>query len=618
MSPQVLALPRLSTKPQVQNVTTSTIGIEWKKDYDGDGPVCGFIVELKAPDSTSWTSVGFVSFDDDQDDFEYTIDRLDAGALYGISVIILHCSNREGETGPEISRSTEDYLKNVTTSTIGIEWKGAYDGDGPVCGFIVELKPPDSTLWMSVAFVSFEEKEADFEYIIDRLNAGALYGISIIILHCSGREGERGPDISQSTEDYVLPSLSHRPNATAIGTSYVVFRWQDQHAGDGPICAYAIDRRSFSDDIPSWLAVGFVSAQPGSLPREELTFNVTGLEPDTDYKVSVRPVLCDGARTSELGEGPILSLTTPSIVLPTLVEAPQSTNLSSNNVTIRWTNQHQGDGPICGYGINIKTNDDKERGGDDDSDPWGSVGYVSVESELQFDVGHLEPNTTYQVAVSVINCISSREGPREPILQFTTTTVTIPVVVLPTLVEAPQSTNLSSNNVTIRWTNQHQGDGPICGYGINIKTNDDKDRGGDDDSDPWGSVGYVSVESEPQFDVGHLEPNTTYQVAVSVINCISSREGPREPILQFTTKTVTIPVVVLPSLSHRPNATAIGTSYVVFWWQDQHTGDGPICAYAIDRRSFSDDIPSWLAVGFVSAQPGSLSREELTFNVTGL
>ncbi|XP_030849153.1 uncharacterized protein LOC115927425 [Strongylocentrotus purpuratus] len=106
------------------------------------------------------------------------------------------------------------------------------------------------------------------------------------------------------------------------------------------------------------------------------------------------------------------------------MEAPQIANRSSTIVAIRWTNQHEGDGPICGYEINIKKNDDD----DDDSDPWLSVGFVSVESELQFDVGHLEAITTYQVAVSAINCISAREGPREPILQFTTTDVTLPVV----------------------------------------------------------------------------------------------------------------------------------------------------------------------------------------------
>ena len=105
----ITALPRLAKQPQVKNVTTSTIEIEWEGAYDGDGPVCGFIVELKTPDSTSWKSVGYVSFEEDEGDFEYTIDRLDAGALYEISVIILHCSDREGERSPEISQSTKDY-----------------------------------------------------------------------------------------------------------------------------------------------------------------------------------------------------------------------------------------------------------------------------------------------------------------------------------------------------------------------------------------------------------------------------------------------------------------------------------------------------------------------------
>ncbi|XP_030849371.1 uncharacterized protein LOC115927504 [Strongylocentrotus purpuratus] len=327
---------------------------------------------------------------------------------------------------------------------------------------------------------------------------GTLYTViavlSVLLYSCREK--------SNPTLPKVLPRLSYPPKATAIGTSYAVVRWYEQHSGDGPICAYAIDRRRLDKNNPSWLTAVFVSEQSGSQSREELVFNMTGLESDTGYQVSVRPILCDGARVSELGEGPTLSLTTLSIVLPTLMEAPQSTNLSSTHVSIRWTNQHQGDGPICGYGINIKKNDDKDRD--------------------------------------------------------------------------------------------------------------------DDDSDPWRSVGYVSVESELLYDVGHLEANTTYQVAVSPINCISARESPREPILQFTTKPVTIPVVVLPRLSHPPNVKSIGTSYAVVQWQEQHTGDGPICAYAIDRRSLGEDVPSWLSVGFVSEQSGSLSKEELVFNITGL
>ncbi|XP_030849877.1 myosin-binding protein C, cardiac-type-like [Strongylocentrotus purpuratus] len=212
------AMPHLSSPPRVKNVTTSTIEIEWEGAYHGDGPVCGFIVEIKPHGSMSWTRVGFVSFDEDENDFEYTIERLEADALYDISVLILNCSGGAGERGPEISQSTEDIalphlsspprVKNVTTSTIEIEWKGYYDGDGPVCGFIVELMPPASESWTRVGFVPFDEDEYDFEYTIERLDAGALYGINVIILHCSGGEGERGREISQSTEDHEPTSLS--------------------------------------------------------------------------------------------------------------------------------------------------------------------------------------------------------------------------------------------------------------------------------------------------------------------------------------------------------------------------------------------------------------------------
>ncbi|XP_063956497.1 titin-like [Lytechinus pictus] len=99
-------LPRLSSRPRIENVTSSTIEIEWNKDYTGDGPVCGYIVELKPPTSTEWTSVGFVAYDDDADVFGFTVDRLVHDALYAINVRILHCSGVEGGRSPEVSQTT--------------------------------------------------------------------------------------------------------------------------------------------------------------------------------------------------------------------------------------------------------------------------------------------------------------------------------------------------------------------------------------------------------------------------------------------------------------------------------------------------------------------------------
>ena len=102
-------MPRLKEQPEIEDVTTSTIRIAWKKDHHGDGPICGYIVSLKSPSSISWSSVGFVPFSEEENVYQYTIDRLDAKTLYGISVVILHCTGGQGEMSSELSQATMDY-----------------------------------------------------------------------------------------------------------------------------------------------------------------------------------------------------------------------------------------------------------------------------------------------------------------------------------------------------------------------------------------------------------------------------------------------------------------------------------------------------------------------------
>nr|XP_054757427.1 twitchin-like [Lytechinus pictus] len=302
----------------------------------------------------------------------------------------------------------------VTTSYIWVSWHLNYNGNGPVCGSTVYLQNPSSTSWTSVGFVPLEG-DANYQFVIDRLDAGTGYGISVRLLHCSGKEGTASPELSASTQNYVLPSLHQHPSTIASGTTYATILWQDEYVGDGPTCGYAIDRRGLGDDTTPWTTAGFVPLQPGPQSVEQSVFNLSGLEPSMGYQVSVRPIMCDGARIIQLGEGPLLSLRTSSIEPPTLLVAPVLTNLSTSHAEIEWTSDHQGDGPICGYDIDLK----KDVG--DNNEPWLSVGFVPVGSELEFYIGHLEADTGYLVAVSVINCLSGEDGPQRPVLSFRTT-----------------------------------------------------------------------------------------------------------------------------------------------------------------------------------------------------
>ena len=93
--------------------------------------------------------------------------------------------------------------------------------------------------------------------------------------------------------------------------------------------------------------------------------------------------------------------------------------------------------------------------------------------------------------------------------------------------------------MALRWTNQYEGDGPICGYVIFIRVNGDEE--------PWLRVGFVPVDADLEYEIDHLEANRAYQIAVALIHCFSAREGPLEPILQI--KTLPIGKIVFPTFS---------------------------------------------------------------------
>ncbi|XP_041467133.1 twitchin-like isoform X2 [Lytechinus variegatus] len=328
------------------------------------------------------------------------------------SVISYFYFKDSNPTLPTLKNAPE--VISVTTSYVWVSWHLNYNGNGPVCGSTVYLQNPSSTSWTSVGFVPVEEDANFYQFAIDRLDAGTSYGISVRLLHCSGKEGTSSPELSASTQNYVLPSLHQHPSTIASGTTYATVLWQDEYVGDGPTCGYAIDRRGLGDDATPWTTAGLVPLQPGPQSVEQSVFNLTGLEPSMGYQVSVRPILCDGTRIIQLGEGPLLSLRTSTIEPPTLTMAPVLTNLSTSHAEIEWTSDHHGDGPICGYDINLK----KHVG--DNNEPWLSVGFVPVGNELEFYIGQLEADTGYLVAVSVINCLSGGEGPRRPALSFRT------------------------------------------------------------------------------------------------------------------------------------------------------------------------------------------------------
>ncbi|XP_063957107.1 uncharacterized protein LOC129263236 isoform X2 [Lytechinus pictus] len=593
-NPTLPTLPTLKNAPELVSVANSFISVGWNLNYTGDGPVCGSNVYVQHPLSTSWLSVGFVPVEEDVSYYQFVIDRLDAGTTYGISVRLLHCSGKEGAASPELSASTQNYglptlknapeVVNVTNSYIQVQWHLNYNGDGPVCGSNVYLQYPTSTSWSSVGFVHVEEDVPYYQFVIDRLDAGTTYSISVHLLHCLEKEGAASPTLSASTQNYVLPSLYQLPSTKASGTTYATILWQDEYVGDGPTCGYAIDRRCIGDDVTPWKTAGFVPLEPGRQSGEQRVFNLTCLEPSMDYQVSVRPIFCDGARTIQVGEGPLLFLTTSTIVLPTLKNASEVFNVTNSYISVGWNLNYNGDGPVCGSNVYLQY---------PTSTSWSSVGFVPVEEDksyYQFVIDRLDAGTSYGISVRLFHC-SGKEGAANPELSVPTQNY-----VLPSLNQHPNTTASGTTYATVLWQDEYIGDGPTCGYAI-----DKSGLGGN--ATPWMTAGLVPLEPGRQsgeqrvFNLTGLEPSMDYQVSVRPILCDGARiiqvgEG---PLLFLTTSTI-----VLPTLKNAPEEVNVTNSYIHVEWNLDYNGDGPVCGSNVYLKSPSST--SWSSVGFVPVE----------------
>nr|XP_054757131.1 uncharacterized protein LOC129263236 [Lytechinus pictus] len=364
-NPTLPTLPTLTNASEVVNVTNSYISVGWNLNYNGDGPVCGSNVYLQSPSSTSWSSVGFVPVEEDVSYYQFVIYRLDAGTRYGISVRLFPSRGKKGSKPRTIRVNTELRLLptlknapevvNVTNSYIQVQWHLNYNGDGPVCGSNVYLN------------------------ILRRLRGRVSF--------CLARTN---------------------PSTKTSGKNLCpLFLWQDEYVGDGPTCGYAIDRRCIGDDVTPWKTAGFVPLEPGRQSGEQRVFNLTGLEPSMDYQVSVRPIFCDGARTIQVGEGPLLFLTTSTIVLPTLKNASEVFNVTNSYISVGWNLNYNGDGPVCGSNVYLQY---------PTSTSWLSVGFVPVEDNVsyyQFEIDRLDAGTRYGISVRLFHC-SGKEGAANP------------------------------------------------------------------------------------------------------------------------------------------------------------------------------------------------------------
>ena len=126
---------------------TYQLQIAWSKAYDGDGPIAGYVIQIKKVDG-DWTSVGFV--DSQATLLKYTVTCLTANTTYTVRVKILSggsCnggSYLDGGVHPALTITTKPARKLKSEIHYDIVWVKSNDVD--ISNFLAKCENPNSPL----------------------------------------------------------------------------------------------------------------------------------------------------------------------------------------------------------------------------------------------------------------------------------------------------------------------------------------------------------------------------------------------------------------------------------------------------------------------------------------
>ncbi|MBN1595893.1 fibronectin type III domain-containing protein [candidate division FCPU426 bacterium] len=310
---------------------------------------------------------------------------------------------------------------------------------------------------------------------VSGLRANTTYSLKIRALN-KGGAGSWSEDVVFTT------ALDQAPNRLILDEALpteAVIRWSAP-AGNAP-CTYTLRYQPVGQ---AW-----VTSTEGSAP----TYNLTGLDPATAYKVQVRA-------SNQTGLGPwsqTLSFHTPLPLPETAPPGLRIVKLSDIAADIAWKAMPQADGYRLSMGTDLDASD---RGVEDLRDTF-------------FALRGLVPETSYFAKVKAYN--SSGDGPWSETLHINTPPS--PPISAPAKVAILETTE---NTISLLWDTNIQ----VLFYEVSIGT------------DPRGeNMGNPLSSNAPPYVFRGLKSNSTYYVKVR--NCSRGGGGPWSSVL----KAVTLP-----------------------------------------------------------------------------
>ena len=264
-------------------------------------------------------------------------------------------------------------------------------------------------------------------------------------------------------------------------------------------------------------------------------FDVTDLTPDTDYSFRVQ------ARTDNGFSGGNAVLDTRTLPLPDPVLDLSATNITSDSLTLFWTQPDLNGGTFQTYRLVMTT-------------PHGDPQtFVGLTAEPFFEVAGLTPDTDYSFRVQARTDNGFSGG--NAVLDTRTLPLPDPVLDL-------SATNITSISLILEWTQPDLNGGTFQTYRLVMTT-------------PHGDPQtFLGLTAEPFFDVTDLTPDTDYSFRVQART--NSGYSADNAILDTRTLPVPPPDPVLDL-----SATNIASNFLRLEWTQPDLNGGTFQTYRL-------------------------------------
>jgi hypothetical protein len=358
-----------------------------------------------------------------------------------------------------------------------------------------------------------------------------------------------GPVISPpgTVADTTAPSTptfgGGTPAATTVSLSWTAVG--DDGMTGGMVARYEL-RKSFG----TLSAVQTVT--PAAAPGATEQTTVSGLSGSTAYTFELRAI--DDAGNASAWSSP-LSVTTLLDQPPPAVTVSLAATPATNAITVRWTVPVDDSGPLPGYQVRYSTATPFDF---DTATPYtlhpptigGSTATIAIQGLL--------PNTSYQIAVKAVDAVG-QVGARSNVLAATTAAgsssdVTPPAAVTDLVVFAGATTN---NSLLLQWTatGDPLGGGTVgraSAYEVRYATVP-LTAGNFSQGALVASIPPDIPGSAQELLIGSLASNTTYYVALVVVDDSGNRSALSNVVTAHTALRRGYTIVSVPLLLASPN-----------------------------------------------------------------